>query len=174
MFRSPYEFRYVNAGTLLPGGPVLKEHRFEFLGKGDVAYWVTLEEFPYQLFGVKFCLKNDRKSKKRFQVLTGYNDTSRIVATCFAIMLSILSKFGSASFGFVGMNSDGESLVNSKRFRVYKKAMQNTFSPILFEHKEYLQQSGYLILNRKMLKQYPNAFGEIESIFQKYFALPEK
>lgn len=65
-------------------------------------------------------------------------------------MISLYRKNEEASFFFIGASSEKESmnLENTQRFRIYKRVMQNFFSPLKFIHVEDKQQSFYLIQNK--------------------------
>lgn len=54
-----------------------------------------------------------------------------------------------ASFGFIGEHSIGEEKDNTKRFRIYKRVTENYFPPEKFEHAINIENSSYLILNKK-------------------------
>lgn len=58
-----------------------------------------------------------------------------------------------ASFGFTGAPLESEIDEKSKptkRFRVYKRIMENLFSPERFAHYQLEQSSIYLLINRNL------------------------
>ena len=67
----------------------------------------------------------------------------------------------------LGANDLLESEDNTKRFRLYKKLMENFFSPLKFQHFQYPNKSAYLLLNRE--SNNPNLKSDIEIMFKKYF-----
>lgn len=69
-------------------------------------------------------------------------------------MLSIYQKNQLASFGFLGAHivnkgSSIESKSNTKRYRVYQKAIVRLFGEATFTHHQDKQHSTYLMVNNR-------------------------
>ncbi|QNL49252.1 hypothetical protein H8S90_21315 [Olivibacter sp. SDN3] len=68
-------------------------------------------------------------------------------------MLYLLKKDKFANFGFLGstsydpVNRIKENRRNTKRFRIYRRAIENTFGEKQFSHFEDINNSTYLVLN---------------------------
>ncbi len=142
MFDSAYKFNY-QGHTKTPTKPYLKLH--------------------------KFYLKKHEQSERKYQLLSGLNDAIRVIGTSVEAMIWLYKKDNLSSFGFIGANSEGEEVANTKRFKLYVRIMLNLFSPNLFEHKEYDKNSAYLLLNKENSEEYDNLQEAIEEMFVKYY-----
>ena len=74
-----------------------------------------------------------------------------------------------SSFSFIGANSEGEDIGSTKRFKLYVKLMENFFFPVLFDYKEYEENSAYLLLNKEKSKEYDDLEQTIKELFIKYY-----
>ncbi len=70
-----------------------------------------------------------------------------------------------ASFAIIGANSIGENKENTKRFRVYRRVMQNKFSPVQFNHFVLVKNSCYLMINTDNSE--PLLLDNIETMFKR-------
>jgi hypothetical protein len=150
MFEKGYEFREVNSrkGQRI-NEPYEKEYLFTFKGKNKCPYMVRVQEFSHHFCAIKFHLERDQdKGEKKYQVLTNLKDATRIIRTCVDIMAYMYNKNPYRSFGFIGSNSEGESEVNTTRFRIYKQVMENLFSPEKFFHITNFSAICYLLINK--------------------------
>jgi hypothetical protein len=143
---------------------------YTFNCKLNFQYIVNVEKYDCNVYIVKFYLKNHRHSKDKYRLLTGNRDAPRIIRTCINIMIDIYKINPYASFGFIGANSLNEAEANSKRFRVYRRAMENLFTPLKFSHHVYIEQSAYIMLNRNN-KGEPELLEKIEKMFNDFFTL---
>ena len=84
-------------------------------------------------------------------------------------MLSIYDQNDKASFGFIGSNSDGESVSNTKRYRVYSRIIATYFSDKFFMHIENIDKSVYMLLNRRQLELNSNFKEDIEESFMQMY-----
>lgn len=134
--------------------------------KSRLCYYVRIEKYRYQVYGVKFYLKNDKNNKNRYKVYTKTYEPRRIILTCINVMLEVYKKDQYASFGFIGTNDLKEkSKCNTKRFRFYSKIMATFISDEKFLHKQNIGNSTYLLINKESLKCNINLIQEIESFF---------
>lgn len=149
MFGEGYPFDYRNFKLGKPlGEPWEKEHLYTFRCRNNYQYMVIVEEYDYNFFAIKFHLKKDRDNKKKYEILTNYNDAPRVIRTCVDIMIALYNKNPYCSFGFKGSNSDSELPANTKRFRIYKQVMEYFFSLEKFFHFYDKNSIAYLLLNK--------------------------
>jgi hypothetical protein len=82
-------------------------------------------------------------------MITKYYDAAAIINTCLVIMAEMLVRHKGASFGFTGAFLDGEAPgLPSKRYRVYKRIMENLFSPERFYHYQLPEKNAYFLINK--------------------------
>ncbi len=151
MFDRSYPF--INLGSQkTEGEPYYRVHRFTFRDKRDQRYIVLLEEYEKEFFGIKFHLKSMSNSAKRYELLTGFFDAPAIINTCLKVMAELLETCPNASFGFTGAPLLSDKVDQpTKRFRVYRRIMENLFSPSTFIHYQLPEKNIYLLVNRKNL-----------------------
>ena len=89
---------------------------------------VWVECYRHHFYAVKFHLKNHRYSDNKYRYMTKLNEARQVIHTCINIMLEIAMEDDLSSFGFIGANSIGESIKETKRFQVYKILMATYFS----------------------------------------------
>lgn len=133
------------------GEPYFKVHRFTFRCKKNHRYVILLEEYERDFFGIKFYLNAMAEAKNRFEVLTNSHDAPAIINTCLEVMRLKLKENPKASFGFTGAPLESEKSEAdgpTKRFRVYKRIMENLFPPQRFAHYQLERSSIYLLINR--------------------------
>ncbi|PIY07595.1 MAG: hypothetical protein COZ18_16715 [Flexibacter sp. CG_4_10_14_3_um_filter_32_15] len=168
MFDAVYKFNY-QGYTKTPTQPYTKLHKFSFKCRFNHKYIIRVEKYEHQVFVIKFYLKNHEQSEKKYQLLSGLNDASRVIATSIAAMIWLYKKDNLSSFGFIGANSEGEEIGSTKRFKLYVKLMESFFSSVLFNHKEYEENSAYLLLNKEKSKEYDDLEQIIKELFIKYY-----
>ncbi|HEY5327758.1 MAG TPA: hypothetical protein VIJ27_12215 [Mucilaginibacter sp.] len=118
-------------------------------------YLIEVERYPYDIYVLKFYRRKHKGNKQRYNLLSNEGKCSRIVATCFSIFLDIYNQNPLASFGFLGANTVDEktgkieSKNQTKRFRVYKRAVFNYFGEETFSHFESPDNSIYLAISNK-------------------------
>lgn len=106
------------------------------------------------VFAIKFYCKKDRHSKYKYSKIINKGDIGNILITCANIIPRLLIQHPNASFGFVGARTldkasgKVESYINTQRFRVYTNIIKMKFGNVTFEHYEYPDISGYLLVNR--------------------------
>jgi len=153
--------------------PIVRRYIYTFTDRFNQKYIVNIEQYDLEVYIVKFHLKKDTDNKKKYQVLTGKGDVGRVLATCIKILLEeILYKNASASFGFIGINSEGEGKSNTKRFVLYQKIVSAYFSEKAFEHVFNENKSAYALLNRK--NKISGLRQKVEAMFKKYYPLLEE
>lgn len=164
MFDSSYKFRYCNYQNIKKGQYDVREHILTFSCKKKIQYIVHVEEYPHYIHVLKFYLKNHRLSHKKYNLLTNLHDPLSVIGTCVEIMLYFYAKNSLASFAFIGANSLTEHTIkNTKRFRIYRRLMENSFSPFTFNHRTYEDKSAYVLLNKYNAEQ--NTLEKVEKVF---------
>lgn len=163
MFNSFYKFRYCNFKDVNFGKYKIKKHVLIFKNKKNIDYIVHVEEYPLSVFVIKFFLKSHVLSDKRYNILTNFQEPTKIIRTCIEIMKYFLDKNPKASFAFIGTNTVKEdSKSNTKRFKVYGIAMKLFFDSTNFSHIEFEEDSIYLILNKQ--NNAPNLYDNIKEM----------
>lgn len=149
MFGEGYEFRLVNSRKGKKVNELYEtEYIFTFKNRQKHQYMVRVQEFSYHFCAIKFHLTRDQFNPKKYEILTKHNDAPRIIRTCVNIMIAMYKQNPYRSFGFIGNNSEGENKANTKRFRIYKRVMENFFSPEKFFHFIEVKSSCYLLVNK--------------------------
>jgi hypothetical protein len=103
-------------------------------------------------------------------MLTKEYQCPAIVRTCINIMHYILQKNQAATFGFIGANTydpitkTEEPVDNTKRYRVYKYAMEGRMGTVTFAHAWLPRLSRYVMVNKSQNKEF--ILDEINRIFQ--------
>jgi len=89
-------------------------------------------------------------SEKRYEMLTGFFDAPAVINTCLKVMAELLETCPKASFGFTGAPlMAGENGQPTKRFRVYRRIMENLFSLSTYVYYQLADKNIYLLINRK-------------------------
>ena len=133
--------------------------------KSSLWYIVRVECYECHIYGIKFYQKNHRLSKDKYRLMSNTFEPRRIVNTCINIMLEVYSNNPKASFGFIGANNIDEDLRYTKRFRFYSRIIATYFDSTYFIHKENIDKSTYILVNRKSLAENPNLVSDIETFF---------
>ena len=168
MFDSSYKFRYCNNTKSQKGQYHVVEHILTFSSKIKYRYIVHVEEYPHFVYVIKFHLKNHSKSDKKYNFETHIQDPLKVIGTCIEIMLDFYRKNPFASFAFIGANSILETnRRNTRRFKIYRRIMENSFSVITFKHFIYEDESAYFLLNKDNSES--DLFIKIEQMFSSCF-----
>lgn len=168
ILKSSYQFTFFrNEKKLCDGVNTINIALYHFKStKSHLQYIVRVERYKYDIYAVKFYLKNHTDSKNKYSILTNTGEPRRIINTCINIMLSIYEKNIKASFGFIGAQGIGEkSTYCTKRYHFYSKIIATYFSDACFYHKENKEKSAYLLINNKALAANPNLIKQIETFF---------
>lgn len=116
-------------------------------------YIVRAEYHAEDVFAIKFYCKKDRHSDYKYSKITNKGDLGNILKTCVKLVPLLLKTHPTSSFGFVGSRTldrasrKVENYNNNQRFRVYKYIAGETLGTETFEHIEYPEISGYLLIN---------------------------
>jgi hypothetical protein len=135
-------------------------------------YIVHIEEYDYDYFLVSFFPKLNKDFFVKQQKLASggqkhfdkysYQTKENIPFKIFSLLINeikdILKEKPYASFGYFGspdyMIGDDTDLINTKRFRIYNKSLQDEFSEThtVLGHEMF---AGGLVLNKEVLEEYP-------------------
>lgn len=143
-------------------------------------YIVRAEYHTEDVFAVKFYCKKDRKSDYKYSKLTNKGDVGNILITCAKVIPVLLKTHPTSSYGFVGartvdkISGKVENYYYNQRFRVYSNIVAKKFGTVTFEHIEYPEISGYLLVNRKSGSDVATTEHAIQRMFtQTYQNLPD-
>jgi hypothetical protein len=139
MFDQSYDYIYQNYTIKNKGELEFKEHKLSFNCRFNHKYIINVEEYNLGdsndvIFIIKFHLKSHTDSDHKYNLLTKHKDAPRLIRTCVNVMIKFFKDEPTASFGFIGANSLSENREETKRFNIYKKVMENFFSPVHFAH----------------------------------------
>lgn len=168
---SYYPYRFVQKVEEVPSSLFLK-YKLLYTFKSPKShqwYWVWVEVYDSNFYAIKFHLKAHRHSDNKYNLLTGFNEVRPVINTCIAIMLEIYKGNPHASFGFIGANMQNESIVNTKRFRVYRRLMATYFNENSFEHFFNIKKSTYIMISKKELEANSNFLDELEVKFSRMY-----
>lgn len=129
-------------------------------------YWVWVEVYEQDFYAVKFHLKAHRDSPYKYNLLTGLNEARPVINTCIAIMQEIGEINPHAFLGFIGANMDDELVINTKRFRVYRRIMATYFPSQIFRHFFNIAKSSYMLIRKSELERNPNLYADFNEKFK--------
>jgi len=134
------------------------EHLNVYCFKTDQSkYLIEVEQYPQNIYILKFYKRSHKQSRERYNLLTNEGRCSRIIGTCFSIFLDIYRTNELVSFGFIGactinpQTGEKEGKDNTKRYRIYTRAMINYFGEETYTYFDEPGQSFYLAVSNKNL-----------------------
>lgn len=140
-------------------------------------YIVTVEEYEYDMYVIKFHKKLDSNRKFRYNLLTNEFRARKILNTCINIGIAFYQRNPLASFGFIGAPTIDEIESNkfdhTKRFNLYDKFARLHFNPDHFDHTVNVQRSAYLLMNKKKREQEPDLLHKIGEMFLKHYDIDD-
>jgi hypothetical protein len=161
--QSSYNFRYCNSQKTTEDGLSRRRHVFIFINHHGRKYTVWADQFDDSIpfYAIKFFPSAYTKSKKMFTTLVNDGAVSRVVGTCFQIMLYLKEKDNAASFVYIA---------EPKRHRVYEFGLARTFSDIEYEYYETKigEENIYAIIHRQIVTTHPNFFVEFDKLIEHY------
>lgn len=84
----------------------------------------------------------------------------------YRFVKKVAKKDPKASFGFIGSNRLNEPEANTKRFRVYRRFMLTNFGNEEYVHQYNIAKSAYVLINRRMLAEYPQMLNDVVKGFR--------
>jgi hypothetical protein len=138
-------------------------------------YIVEIFHYDFNVYAIKFSLKNHRYSKERYNICykqdhrkkfgydTGNSNFIKVLNTVLSIVIEIIKKDRLASFGFMGAPKISEAdpkinaeninpdctVANTKRYKVYHLYTRKYFNPADFEYIDSSTSSILLLRNNK-------------------------
>lgn len=118
-------------------------------------YILRADYHEEDVFAIKFYCKKDKRSTYKYSKIVNKGDLGNILITCAKAVPLLLQQFPTASFGFMGARTldkasgKVESYAHTQRFRVYSNIVALKFGKVTFEHIEYPEVSGYILINRQ-------------------------
>ncbi len=150
-----YELKFVQQERCKDGSSHQFTRIYKFYSSVTKYYYVLRAEYHEEaVFSIKFYCKKDRKSEFKYSKIINRGDVGNILITCVKAIPILLKDFPDASFGFIGARTldstsrKVEFYNNNQRFRVYKNVIAQKIGTLTFEHIEYPEISGYLLINR--------------------------
>jgi len=132
-------------------------------------YILRAEYHVEEVFAIKFYAKNHKQSDFKYSLLTNKGHSLRIFLTCAQLVPQLLPEYPNASFGLIGSRSIDrkqnliEPVANNRRFKIYSDLILELFGEETFEHYDYPDISGYLLVNKN--KDITATKQSIESMF---------
>ena len=153
MFDTCYEYRKINTRTKIEGSYEYKIHSYSFYGRSKKRYLVSVEEYEYFVFAVKFNLAERKECTDKYNALTHLFECPSVLGTITKILKELNDANPFTSFVFVGTNLPNEGKDNSKRYRIYALIVANLISLVNFNHYMNPKNSAYLLLNKHNLEE---------------------
>jgi len=153
MFNNHYHFKFRVKKKPLIGEDFEYTLVYWFEDKNKVRYVVNLEKYSSHLYALKFHLFKDKKNKNKYSILTNTGNPQPVLGTCLKVLIKHFKENPYSSYIIFGMAGLNEQRNATKRFRIYKRILENMISPVEFEHRLSEAQSAYLLLNRNVNNQ---------------------
>ena len=172
-----YPFRYIKKRPPTRGGLLLCTHTYRFKTRLNRVYLVDVEQYKYDIFIVKFYLKNHKESKQRYNLTTKNTNSQgdahydcdgwRVLTTCLRIMLEMQEQYPNMSGGFIGANRLDELKSDTTRYRVWRQAALTFFSPEKYMHYGNPEASAYFIAYKD--SPVPNLVDRASEMFEEIY-----
>lgn len=164
MFDAPYSFCCVGKSQTNFRNPHKKVF-YKFYAKHRT-YLVTLEYYDFQMVAIKYCDVKDKNSPKAYHKIFNDCDASKVIGTCFHIMLHYWQKNKAINFVFyASLRSITNELLSKKtlsadeipkfverykrtRYFVYRYGMINLFSYEYFTQLSDKENCVYVLMNK--------------------------
>lgn len=140
--------------------------------KSNKRYIIEIEQYSNHFLGLKFYWKGVADSKARYSLLTNDFEPRTIVMSCINVMLDYFRRDNFASFGFVAAADIAPSRHSggiNKRFRFYRRMMLSLFGGETFCQAYDINNSIYLLINRRMLDEKAISLTSIEQEIGKLY-----
>lgn len=166
-----YEYKFIRRDRNIPGEEQIRiRHSYGFVSSLSKAeYRVYIDECPHNLLVIKFFLKDDATNKARYNKLSHLGEPRNVVYTCIRILLDeFIKKNDRYSISFVGSNKIGESIANTKRFRLYSRIMATVINPEKYLHMADEDSSAYLVVPMAVYNETPEEIEAIQEMYKDY------
>lgn len=150
-----YELKFIQKKTIKDDSDHLFSYIYKFYSPVTRLNYVILADcHKYDFFSIKFYPKRYKKTDKKYSLITNKGDVGNILISCLNVIPPLLEKHPHASFGFAGARTIDkysktiEPLENNQRYRTYTYIAQRRIGDKTFQHFEYPEISGYMLINR--------------------------
>lgn len=150
-----YELKFIQKQRVKDDSDHLFSYIYKFYSPiTKLNYVVTADLHEYDFFAIKFYPKCYRKTEKKYSLITNRGDVGNILVSCINVISILLQERPKASFGFVGARTHDkrsntiEPIENTQRFRTYAYIAKRKIGDLTFQHFEYSEISGYMLINR--------------------------
>lgn len=150
-----YELNFIQKKTIKDGSDHLLSYIYKFYSPITELYYVLLADcHNHDFFSIKFYPKPYRKTDRKYSLITNRGDIGNILITCLNVIPILLTKHPEGSFGFAGARSFDrkskrvEPLESNQRYKTYTYIAKRKIGRQTFEHFEYPEISGYMLINK--------------------------
>jgi len=169
MYNKPYRTFLLNKEDCCSSGVDYIKRIYGFDCKHGHRYIIWAEHYPFDIFAIKFFLNRNSNSTRKFKILSALNDPFRVFSTCIQLMADLREEIPHCSFGFIATSLVKEDDLNTKRLSVYRKIMDELFSPVNYNHYIFEPKSAYLLLNKQ--NDTPDLIKKSEKMFTRIFEI---
>lgn len=171
-----YELTFIQKKNIKDGS----DHLFSFIYKfyspvTKLNYVLIADCHANDFISIKFYPKCYRKSDYKYNLIVNRGDLGNIVITCIKVIPILLGMYPTASFGFAAARTlDRQSrtlepVERTQRFKLYCYVSQKTIGNATFQHFEYPDISGYILVNRNHEKCVDELEKEIASMLRETY-----
>lgn len=150
-----YGLKFIQKRFCKDGSDHLFSLVFKFYSPVTKLWYILIADYHNgDVFAVKFYAKMHRKSDFKYSKIINKGDLGNILITCLKIIPLLMKDYPNASFGFIGsrtydkVSKKLENYKRTQRFNIYRDLVQKKIGTKTFEHFEYEEISGYLLINR--------------------------
>lgn len=117
-------------------------------------YIINADYHSSDVFAIKFYVKQHRRSDYKYSKITNKGDLVNILVSNARVVPELLKDYPNASFGFIGSRTIDkkskkiEGVILNQRFRIYRNIVSSIIGTKTFQHFEYIDISGYLLINK--------------------------
>ena len=152
MFNTFFDFKLLQITPQKEKGDFITEYIFEFRTKRR-RYIVIAEEYSYKIFVVKFYPAHRKNDEKRFNLVLNDYEFAPIIRTCINIILWLLDKEQTASFGYLASPTITKKYKEAKgftqRYKIYDYVMDAFIPTKNFKRVTNDNNSAVLVINKK-------------------------
>ncbi len=150
-----YELKFVQKKNIKDGSDHLFSYIYKFYSpKTKLNYVLLADCHTHDFFSIKFYPKCYKKTDKKYSLITNKGDIGNVLITCLNLIPILLAEHPTGSFGFAGARTYDrasktiEPLESNQRYNTYTYIAQRRIGTFTFEHFEYPEISGYMLINK--------------------------
>lgn len=121
----------------------------------EINYILEVECYKFNFYVIQYYNRKYKNHPRKYQILTNEHKARPIIGTCMKVIQMFSEMDPLASFGFIGANSydpitgKEEKIDSTKRWKIYKYAVENEYGPETFKHAINKLNSSYILLRRR-------------------------